>query len=619
MDRVRYARVQEIPMGSALSLQGEAKLPSLRSQEPRKSTETNTTVLATWWLECVCLLLMVIALIAVAVTVYKYEGMPQPRWRYSVTVNTLIALYTVIITAAMVKILSSGLSQLKWLWYSKQRCLGDIEYWDQATRGPWGSLCLLWRLRARDLIAILGALTIVLAILLAPLTQLLVQYRTCRILDSGSNATISRRNNFWSTGKRTGALQATIPTDLQNTITGGVMGTNLNTVVPTCASGDCTFTESYRTIGYCSHCTDLVSEVVTSCDADKYRCTYYLPSMHFNYTFGGGPVYLAYVMVNKTSTADSNYTVTIRNPIDTSLKPDFQDCTKKLGDDSWICYRYGAANCSLYPCVKQMNAAVDRGLLHETTTSTFANFEITQNNQLAAIDVPCVRRYPDVVTKLQSDGYVIDSTTDMIGYWGRGRFKNSSSKVAQFGGSNVSVPEPCLYTFSYTAERSIDSYVQGLLTGGQLVPWQFSREEDITFQSISRTFASIANVLTDYTRLPQPNISDPSPPFATGQVYRTETCMYARWPFITYAAALVLSTILFFAATIYRTTSSYNRACDWKDSSLALLFHEVPVTSSHDVQLSLSGIRTRRDFEEKAETMTVKFGGFTQIDRLPSR
>lgn len=613
MDQVRYQRVQNTPTGSTLSLRKEVKSPPHGSLEPTKSPSKRATITSTWWLECICLFLMIGALVAVAITVQKYEGMPQPRWRYSITVNTLIAVYTVIITAAMVKILSSGLSQLKWLWYRKQRSLGDMEYWDQATRGPWGSMLLLWRLRAGDLIAVMGAVTIVLAVLLAPLTQLLVHYRTCRILDSTSNATVPRRNAFWSTGARAGALQALIPTHLQNTITGGVMGTNLNTIVPVCSSGDCTFAELYRTVGYCSHCTDIGSEVLTVCDADKYRCAYYLPSMRLNYTFGGGPVSLAYVLVNNATTGSGNYTMMIRNPINSSLKPNFHDCAKEHGEDSWICRRHGAANCSLYPCIKQMSASVDRGTFRENTLSTFAGFEITQSNQLAAIDVPCVRRYPEVLTKLQSDGYAISSTTDLIGYWGQGRYKNGTSKVAQFGGSNVSVPDSCLYTFSYTAQRSINSYLDSLLTGGQLVPWQFSREDDITFESILRTFTSMANVLTDYTRQPQPNISDRVTPLAFGQVYQTETCMYVRWPFIIYAAALVLATTIFFAATVYRTTS-HHRSCDWKDSSLALLFHEVPVTSSHDVQLSLPGIRTRQDFEERAETMTVKFGGFTQLD-----
>lgn len=51
----------------------------------------------------------------------------------------------------MISTVGAAISQSKWLWYrqSEPRRLQDLELFDQASRGPWGSLELLFRLRAR--------------------------------------------------------------------------------------------------------------------------------------------------------------------------------------------------------------------------------------------------------------------------------------------------------------------------------------------------------------------------------------------------------------------------------------------------------------------------------------
>ncbi|KAK7522878.1 uncharacterized protein IWZ02DRAFT_256565 [Phyllosticta citriasiana] len=38
----------------------------------------------------------------------------------------------------------TGLSQSKWLWFSQPKKLSDLELFDQASRGPWGSTCLIF-------------------------------------------------------------------------------------------------------------------------------------------------------------------------------------------------------------------------------------------------------------------------------------------------------------------------------------------------------------------------------------------------------------------------------------------------------------------------------------------
>lgn len=43
----------------------------------------------------------------------------------------------------LINLINSGISQFKWLWFTRPRELADIERFDRASRGAWGSFLLL--------------------------------------------------------------------------------------------------------------------------------------------------------------------------------------------------------------------------------------------------------------------------------------------------------------------------------------------------------------------------------------------------------------------------------------------------------------------------------------------
>ena len=79
--------------------------------------------------------------------VYPRQGLPLPQWPYSISVNSLIAVLTVIMKAAVLLVTAEGLSQLKWQWFRRERPLAHLVTYDKASRGPWGSLELMLELR----------------------------------------------------------------------------------------------------------------------------------------------------------------------------------------------------------------------------------------------------------------------------------------------------------------------------------------------------------------------------------------------------------------------------------------------------------------------------------------
>lgn len=103
---------------------------------------------ASWTWEVVALLLAIGAVASIIALLVRYNGRPLPSWPYEITLNALIAVLTTIANAAMAFPLSSGLGQLKWERMRKGYTpLADMEVLDEASRGAWGAINMLRRLR----------------------------------------------------------------------------------------------------------------------------------------------------------------------------------------------------------------------------------------------------------------------------------------------------------------------------------------------------------------------------------------------------------------------------------------------------------------------------------------
>lgn len=99
-----------------------------------------------WWLEMICCLLSIACLAALIVFLGVYDNQPLPELPSGITVNTVVALLSTIARTAFTIPVAEGLSQCKWNWFKqKPRPLRDLDLFDQASRGPWGSLSLLFR------------------------------------------------------------------------------------------------------------------------------------------------------------------------------------------------------------------------------------------------------------------------------------------------------------------------------------------------------------------------------------------------------------------------------------------------------------------------------------------
>jgi len=150
-DKVENPDVEKVPRVSTLQ-------DSSEDVHPHKD----------WWAwEIFGIVGSALCIIGLCLFVRQYDGQPLPSWAYkqapgtiligtppsnrpSVSLNSIIGLFS---TAGKVMLLipiTRGLGQLKWVWFSEEhRQLSDFEVFDSATRGASGSLFLLWTLKGR--------------------------------------------------------------------------------------------------------------------------------------------------------------------------------------------------------------------------------------------------------------------------------------------------------------------------------------------------------------------------------------------------------------------------------------------------------------------------------------
>lgn len=106
------------------------------------------TVLGWGW-ELLACATSILALCAIVGILLAFNHKSLSDWSYRIKINTLVSVFAQISSTALAIPLSECISQLKWLWFTRNHPLSDFDSFDKASRGPWSSLLLLWKTRAR--------------------------------------------------------------------------------------------------------------------------------------------------------------------------------------------------------------------------------------------------------------------------------------------------------------------------------------------------------------------------------------------------------------------------------------------------------------------------------------
>jgi hypothetical protein len=119
-----------------------------------KTTRTKDAVLSAWWWELMMMVVSFVAFLALLIILGIENGREYRRWGF-LTLNAVNTILTTVTVSSMTAFLGSALSQNMWNAFAQRRKGGafltrpatDLKVFDEASRGPMGSLLLLTRRR----------------------------------------------------------------------------------------------------------------------------------------------------------------------------------------------------------------------------------------------------------------------------------------------------------------------------------------------------------------------------------------------------------------------------------------------------------------------------------------
>ena len=118
-------------------------------RDPR-GLRTEQIIVDRWLIELSACGGSLLALFAILIFLHSYDGRAQPDWPYHITINSVISWFTTLMKALMLVSITACLSQANWIHFRTQpHAFKDFLVYDSASRGPRGSLQLLWNFRGR--------------------------------------------------------------------------------------------------------------------------------------------------------------------------------------------------------------------------------------------------------------------------------------------------------------------------------------------------------------------------------------------------------------------------------------------------------------------------------------
>ncbi|KAI0387902.1 hypothetical protein F5Y04DRAFT_274755 [Hypomontagnella monticulosa] len=165
------------PLPSTASVPCLPKYDEFR-QEPPTPNKTKDKIISTrgssWNWEIGALFLSLSSLVALIVLLVCNDGHPQ--WNGFLSLNTLISTLGTISRTSLGFAISSCLGQAKWNWFKRRPDnIIIFDRFDDASRGPWGSLWLIIGLKTCNWVCI-GAVVTVILLGFEPFLQAVISY-----------------------------------------------------------------------------------------------------------------------------------------------------------------------------------------------------------------------------------------------------------------------------------------------------------------------------------------------------------------------------------------------------------------------------------------------------------
>ncbi|KAI0540408.1 hypothetical protein GGR58DRAFT_461216 [Xylaria digitata] len=498
-----------------------------------------------WVPEIIAVLISLGALGSIMGVLAKFNGHALPEWPYYITLNAIIAALAAVTTATINISLQNSMSQLKWIRFKEARTrLSQIEAFDEASRGTWGAIKLLFTFRG-GLLGSFGATVSIIVLLLGPFAQQIATYQT-REVESLDGASITRALNY--TGALPGNTSSTgfVPIlPLKSAVYNGLFAENgrpASALAFECQSGNCTW-HPYDTLGVCAQCVDLSPFIQEFCASgeDAGDCGWQVPqgAKLKDYTE-------VFSMTSQIPTARGDQAHS------SIMRLIFMGTEAYDGQPGEI--KPWARQCQVSACLQTLKTNISNGVLAEEIIATKTNNTVLDNS-----DLDDGRDHNVYIVSEDGIPYElgIEAMLSMRG-WFSSLFANGSASRSAAAYNRTITDNSVVVNLTVGISSGETFFDSDIVTAFY---WNYYEYAD----GLDRLVNDMATSMTVAFR----SFIGAVP--VSGRAIYTESYVHVRWGYAIVPIIVVVGAALFLLATMYQSERSTTQI--WKSSALAMLFH----------------------------------------------
>ncbi|KAF7181989.1 hypothetical protein CNMCM7691_001377 [Aspergillus felis] len=530
-----------------------------------------------WTYEVLTITLSIGCIAAIATILATMDGKSLSQWTMPIQPNALISVFAVVAKASLLYSVAQCIGQLKWLYFrSGVHPMIDIQRFDDASRGPWGSLIFLWKFRLTALTSSGACFITIAALAIDPFTQQVLEF-PFRLVSNGQGSAYTQRSiGYKSDLKYTGTPQK-INSAFQAAMALGLFGQSTGPPF-VCPTGNCTYPD-VSTLGFAGSCRDVTAESSVSCPNATTKinvntnCTITTPS---------GDILTVRHGIHGDDMANVTWG-TLLTSVPRNYAGGYQPALSTM-------FEFSLWNSSGRP--GEVNGSTAFECTIELAERTYSNFSVTQGQ----------RTIPSTFTT-RLEALTANVTAQKF------RFR---PKVAIGNNSSSSPQDSTNYTLGYKDATLISITLQSIFItnlypqgyGSQVgepgVPSTGFDFSNIlyTSQNLSELVDEMTKQMTEYMR----NLNSTDVLAVPGESFQHETYIHVHWQWFSLPATLVVG-----AAIILQTTILINRwhgVRAWKSSVLPFLLHPLSGVEPRE----LGGMEKLTDIETQAQNMDINLG-----------
>ncbi|KAF2628866.1 hypothetical protein BU25DRAFT_390852 [Macroventuria anomochaeta] len=228
-----------------------------------------------WWWEFGAIVLALLSTSAIIALVTMIDNQPISSWSLFIQPASLVAILSTIAKSALLLPIAVCLSQLKWNHFERPADLAHMQLFDDASRGPWGSLVFLWKTRGVAWLAGVGALITVLMTMFESFTQQAIHFEEKVVLLKNETGSIPFARTLSNDQFAYGAvLSAKVRLEFTIAMMEAMLDkSSVYTSAAKCPGKECRFPD-FTSLAACASCETEAVQV-----NNEFGCTYYTSSL----------------------------------------------------------------------------------------------------------------------------------------------------------------------------------------------------------------------------------------------------------------------------------------------------------------------------------------------------